>query len=291
MGRRGHRRGLAQLAALMLIAGLIAFPFVWMLLSSVKSNAEINLSPPTVLPNEWHWDNYAVAWTSPRSTFARYYLNSFTIALVGAMLQAATSILAAYAFALMRFRGAGLLFGAFLATTMIPGEVTLIPNFVTIRHIPLVGGNDWAGNGGQGLFDSYLGMIIPAAGSAFSVFLLRQAFKSLPVDYWHAAQIDGCSRLRYLWSIALPLARPAILTVVVFAAFQYWNALLWPLVITNSEAIRPVQVAILNFQSEVDSRFNLVMAAATISMLPGLVLYFVAQRQFRAALTFSGLKG
>lgn len=292
MARRRRRpRGWIQLLGLLLVAAVMTFPFVWMLLSSVKSNAEINLSPPTVLPDEWRWDNYVAAWTSPRSTFGRYYVNSFVLAAVGATLQALTSVLAAYAFAVMRFRGAGLLFGAFLATTMIPGEVTLIPNFVTIRHIPFVGGNDWMGNGGQGLFDSYAGMILPAAGSAFSVFLLRQAFKSLPDEYWHAAQVDGCGRFRYLWSIAVPLARPAILTVVVFAAFQYWNALLWPLVITNSEELRPVQVAILNFQSEVDSRFNLVMAAATISMLPGLALYFAAQRQFRAALTFSGIKG
>jgi multiple sugar transport system permease protein len=114
---------------------------------------------------------------------------------------------------------------------------------------------------------------------------------SLPNEYWDAALLDGCGRLRYLWTIALPLVRPAVATMLVFAGFQYWNALLWPLVVTNSEVIRPVQVAILYFQSEVDSKFNLVMAAATISMLPGLLIYFIAQRQFNHALTFSGIKG
>jgi multiple sugar transport system permease protein len=276
---------------LVLGAGVIAFPFVWMLLSSFKSNTEISLSPPTFLPATWHLDNYKTVWTSPPSTFGKYYLNSVILATGGAVLQTMAAVLAAYGFAQMEFPGRRFLFITFLVTMMIPAEVTLIPNFVTIRHIPFIGGNDWTGSGGRGLYDSYVGMILPSAGSAFAVFFLRQAFLNLPPDYWDAARLDGCGRFRYLWLIALPLVRPAVATMIVFAAFQYWNQLLWPLVITNSESLRPVQVAILYFQSEVDSHFNLVLAAATLSMLPGLALYFLAQRHFNEALAFSGIKG
>lgn len=288
---RRRLAGAARFLFLVLGSGLVAFPFVWMVLSSFKSSAEINLSPPTLLPLQWHLENYRYAWTAPHSTFGRYYLNSVVLATGGAALQTAAALLAAYAFGQMSFPGKRMLFIAFLGTMMIPAEVTLIPNFVTIRHIPFLGGNDWSGSGGHGLYDSYLGMILPSAGSAFSIFFLRQAFMSLPNDYWDAARLDGCGRLRYLWYIALPLVKPAAATMVVFAAFQYWNALLWPLVITNTEALRPVQVAILYFQSEVDSKFNLVMAAATLSMLPGLILYFLVQRQLTQALAFSGVKG
>jgi multiple sugar transport system permease protein len=262
-----------------------------MLLSSFKSNVEIELSPPTIVPLQWHPENYRDAWTSPPSTFGRYYLNSVILATGGALIQTGAAVLAAYAFAQMSFPANRLFFFASLATMMIPAEVTLIPNFVTIRHLPLLGGNDWTGNGGQGLYDSYAGMILPSAGSAFSIFFLRQAFLSLPRDYWDAARLDGCGRFRYLVEVGLPLVKAAVAAMVVFAAFQYWNALLWPLVVTNSEPLRPVQVAILYFQSEVESKFNLVMAAATLSMLPGLALYVLAQRQFNEALAYSGIKG
>jgi multiple sugar transport system permease protein len=129
------------------------------------------------------------------------------------------------------------------------------------------------------------------AATAIGTFLLRQALMTVPRDYWDAAQVDGCGRLRFLWSVALPIVSPAVTTVAVFAAFQFWNALLWPLVITGSEALRPVQVAILYFQGEIETRFNLLMAAATITVLPGIIFYFLAQRQFVEGLSASGIKG
>jgi multiple sugar transport system permease protein len=265
-----------RLLVLVLGGAVVVFPFVWMLLSSFKSPAEVHAFPPTFLPRTWHPENYAQAWTSTPSTFGRYLLNSAVLAIAGTTLQIVTSVLAAHAFSVMRFPGRRLVFGAFLLTMMIPGEVTLVPNFVTIRHL--------------GLYDSYLGIILPVAASAFSVFLLRQAFRSLPTDYWDAAQLDGCGRLRYLWSIAVPLTRPAITTVMLLAVFTYWNALLWPLIATQSESLRPVQVALIYIQGELGSRVNLLMAAAVISMLPGLVLYIIGQRQFREAMTFAGLR-
>lgn len=284
----------AMVAAYVVLIGgaiLMIFPFFWMLVTSFKSLAEINVSPPTIFPQEWHPENYVRAWTKAPSTFSRYFVNSAVIAVAGATLQLLTSILAAYAFAMRTFPGKRVLFILFLATLMIPFEVTLIPNFVTIRHFPLVGGNDLLGNGGKGLYDSYPAMFLPGAASGFSVFLLRQAFLTVPRDYWEAAQLDGCSRLRYLWRILVPLASPAITTVGLFALLNRFNALLWPLIVTGSEILRPAQVGIYYFRNGESSYLNLVMAASAFVMLPGIVLYAVAQRRFVEGLTTTGVKG
>lgn len=280
-------------AYVVLIAGAVVmlFPFFWMLVTSFKSLAEINISPPTVLPREWHPENYVKAWTTAPSSFTRYFANSAVIAVAGTVLQVVTSVLAAYAFAMLDFPGKRVLFILFLATLMIPFEVTLIPNFVTIRHFPLVGGNDLFGNGGKGLYDSYPAMFLPGAASGFSVFLLRQAFLAIPRDYWEAAQLDGCSPRYYLWRILLPLAAPAITTVALFALLSRFNALLWPLIVTGSEKLRPVQVGIYYFRNGESSYLNLVMAASAFVMLPGIVLYAFAQRRFVEGLASTGIKG
>lgn len=288
MRSRGSVLGLVVLVP---AAAVMIFPFVWMLLSSLKSGAEVSRLPPTFLPQHWVFGNYTTAWTTPPLTFGRYYLNSVVLAAGGTLLKVIVATLAAYAFAHMRFPGRTVLFAGFLATMMIPGEVTLIANFVTIRHLPFLGGNDWKGNGGHGLYNSYLGLIAPTAGDAFSVFLLRQAFLRTPIDYWEAARIDGCGRLRYLRSIGLPLVRPALAVVIVLSVFEYWNSLLWPLVATDSDSVRPVQVGILYLQGQFNAQPNLVMAAAALSILPVLVLYLIVQRQFRESVAHSGLRG
>jgi len=296
-GRTTHAGARVQplhiVAFVLLIIGavIMLFPFFWMLVTSFKSLAEINLSPPTILPNVWHPENYVKAWTTAPSTFTRYFANSAIIAVAGTALQVLTSVLAAYAFAMLDFPGKRVLFILFLATLMIPFEVTLIPNFVTIRHFPLVGGNDLFGNGGKGLYDSYPAMFLPGAASGFSVFLLRQAFLAVPRDYWEAAQLDGCSPRYYLWRMLLPLAAPAITTVALFALLARFNALLWPLIVTGSEKLRPVQVGIYYFRNGESSYLNLVMAASAFVMLPGIVLYAFAQRRFVEGLASTGIKG
>lgn len=284
-------QSLLPLLILVPAAAIMVFPFAWMVLSSLKSSSELTQIHQDLLPETFLWSNFAEVWNQPPLTFGRFYLNSFVLASVGTLLKVVTSILAAYAFATMRFPGRNLLFVLFLATTMIPGEVTLIPNFITIRHLPFLGGNDWTGAGGQGLYNSYAGMILPGAADAFSIFLLRQAFLSIPGDYWEAARLDNCGRFRYLVSIALPMIRPALAVVIILSVFEYWNSLLWPLVSTDSDAIRPVQVGILYLQGQFNAQPNLVMAAAALSILPILVLYLFVQRQFRESVSHSGLRG
>ena len=272
-------------------AVVVAFPFLWMLLTAFKNVQESNAYPPAILPEAWRWENFRDAWSAPPSTLGRYLLNSAIIAVVGTGLQLVLCVLAAFAFARLRFPGRNALFLLVLATTMVPNEVTLIPNFVTIRRLPLLGGNDLTGSGGTGLYDTYAGIILPGLAGAFTIFLLRQAFQQVPNDLWEAAQLDGARSFRFLVGVMLPLTLPAILTVAIFGFVARWNALLWPLIITRSESLRPAQVAMTVYQSEYLIDHGLVMAASVIVTLPIVLLYVVVQKQFIAGIANTGLKG
>ena len=218
-------------------------------------------------------------------------MNSALTSVIGTLGQLVIGVLAAYAFARLRFPGRDLLFMLVLATTMVPGEITLIPNFVTIRHFPLFGGNDLLGNGGQGLYDSYAAMILPGLAGAFPIFLLRQTFLSVPNEYWEAAQLDGATNFGYLWRVLLPLTAPSLITVGLLGFVGRWNALLWPLLVTRRESIRPVQVAMTYFQDENVTNYGLLMAAAFIVTMPIILLYLAAQRRFIEGVAAGGLKG
>ena len=272
-------------------SAIALFPFAWMVLGSFKSATESNLFPPTVIPREWHPENYVLAWTTPPSTLGRYFLNSVIISTVGTALQLVLGVLAAYAFARLQFRGRDLLFTLVLATTMVPGEITLIPNFVTIRRFPLTGGNDLFGSGGSGLYDTYAAIILPGLAGAFTIFLLRQSFLRVPTEYWEAAQLDGSGGLGFLWRIMLPLTIPALFTVALFGFLSRWNALLWPLIVTRSESMRPVQVAMIYYQNEYLTNFGMVLAASFMVTLPIILIFVFAQKHFIAGISSSGLKG
>jgi multiple sugar transport system permease protein len=278
-------------ALLILGALVMILPFVWMFLVSFKTVQESNLYPPTIWPREWYPQNYVEAWMKPPNTLGRYVLNSVLLSTVGTVVQVVICALAAYAFSRLRFRGRDLLFMLVLATTMIPGEITLIPNFVTIRRFPLVGGNDLLGAGGSGLYDTYTAMLLPGLVGAFNIFLLRQAFLTVPNEFWEAAQIDGCNSLNYLLRILLPISLPALLTVGIFGFIGRWNALLWPLLVTRSEAIRPVQMAMIYYQNEFVTDYGMLMAASLMVTLPIVVLFLLVQRQFIEGIVSTGLKG
>lgn len=280
-------------ANLLLIGGALVmiFPFVWMLLTSFKGLTESNRFPPTVIPHVWRWQNYVDAWNAPPSTLGRYLLNSTIIAGVGTMGQLLVCSLAAYAFARLVFRGKGIFFLLVLATAMVPGEVTLIPNFVTINHMPFFGGNTALGEGGHGLYDTYSAMILPGLAGAFNIFLLRQTFLQIPNDLWEASQLDGSGSWQYFWRVVLPLSMPGLITVGIFGFISRWNGLLWPLIVTSSESIRPVQLAMTYYQTEFLTNYGLVMAASVVATLPVVVLFLIVQRQFIEGIGTTGLKG
>lgn len=260
-----------------LTAGAIfsAFPFVWMLLTSLKPREEATQLPPTLLPHHWQFQNYRLAWQA--APFGRYFFNTFLISICVVVGVLATSTLAAYAFARFQFVGRSVLFALLLSTLMIPFEATLIPNFILIRDL------NW--------YNTYLALIVPWTGNVFSVFLLRQFFLTLPQDFFDAALLDGAGSLRSLWSVALPLARAPLGAVALFSFLGSWNSLLWPLIVTSSQSIRPLQLGLSVFLNADTNEPQLLMAASAFTILPIVILYFVAQKQFIEGITASGVRG
>ena len=262
---------------LVLILGAVytAMPFVWMLLTSLKTHGEALAEPPTLFPRVWHFDNYALAWRA--APFARYFLNTFFICFCVVLGVAITSMLAGYAFARMRFYGRNVIFVMLLTTLMIPFETIIIPNFITIKRL------HW--------LNSYPALIVPWLASVFSVFLLRQFISQLPQELFDSAELDGAGHVRMLWSIVLPLCRGPLAAVMLFAFLGSWNSLLWPLIVTNSQSIRPIQLGLTVFIGEAGNDPHLLMAASAFTIAPIVLLYFRAQRQFMEGFASSGIKG
>jgi multiple sugar transport system permease protein len=275
MKRRTPWGHLALHLGLILGSVIMLLPFAWMLSTSLKEAAEVFTYPPTWLPKKFAWSNFKEALTS--LPFGRFYLNSLIVAICVTVLTLFTSSLAAFAFARLRFRGRNTLFLVYLATLMIPFPVLLIPNFIMVRYL--------------GWYDSYAALILPPAFSAFATFLLRQFFKGIPMELDDAARIDGASSLRIWWQIILPNSTAALAALAIFVFLGNWNEFLWPLVVTNSENMRTVPVGLNIFQGQFGVKWQLLMAAAVVAMLPVLVIYILAQKWFIKGITISGMGG
>lgn len=260
--------------AVLIVGAVVSlFPFGWMILTSFKSYREV--ATGAVFPSVWRFSNYVEAWQS--APFARYFLNSVIMAASTVLGVLLTSTLAAYAFARLEFVGKNAIFNLFLATMMIPGAITLIPNFITIQRL--------------GWYDTYLALIVPWTASVFSIFLLRQFFAQIPQDLYDAALLDGCGHLRFLLTIVLPLSRAALLSVALFTFIGSWNAFQWPLIVTAREVMRPIQVGLAVFTRESGTDTQLLMAAAAITILPIVALYFLVQRTFIEGIASTGIRG
>lgn len=271
-------------------AFLVAFPFLWMLLTSLKTLPESAGFPPTLLPREPQWGNYPAAWAA--ANFVLAFRNTLITAVVQTTGLVLFASLAGYAFARMRFPGRDLVFLVFLSSLMIPEEVRLVPSFVIVKFLPCPVPIDTICNPRGGWFDTFTVMTVPFMAGAFSVFLLRQFFLTIPNDLWEACELDGGGHWSYLWRVVLPLSGPAVLTVALFGFLGSWNAFLWPLIMTNNPEIRPLQVALSIFRSqEYGTNYPLLMAAATFSIAPVLVLFFFVQRQFIEGIARSGIRG
>lgn len=262
---------------LFLITGSVAMllPFIWMLSTSLKTPPQIFTYPPVWIPDPIAWQNYRE--TVSVMPFGRFYLNSLIVASSITFLQLLTSSLAAFAFARLRFRGRNALFLLYLATLMIPFQVTMLPNFILMSWLR------W--------FDTYQALILPPAFSAFSTFLLRQYFLGLPLDLDEAARIDGASSFRIWWQIVLPLSGPVLAALTIFVFLNNWNDFLWPLVITDSLEMRTLPVGLSILQGQYSVRWNLLMAGSVIAMLPVLIVYTLGQKWFIQGFTMSGLGG
>ena len=278
MATRGHKTWLVYggLSLGGLAAGL---PFAWMLLASFMTRGESLRR--VFLPERLQWDNYFIAWQE--ADFGLYFENSLIIAALQVSGTLLFSLLAAYPLARMEFRGRDVVFTGVLATLMIPEAVTIVPNFLTVtwlhRNTPIAWLNNWPA------------LTIPFMASAFSIFLLRQFMRGIPGELWDSARIDGAGHVRFLLQIMLPLCRAPLLTVGMFTYIGSWNALAWPLLVTNTPDWRPISVGLQQFVSEAGAEVHLQMAGAVIATLPVLLAYFLIQREFTEGISMSGLKG
>lgn len=220
------------------------------------------------------FQNYVLAWRA--APFGRYYANTVFISVTTTILELIVSAMAAYAFSWMNFPGKGILFSAFLATMMVPGEMLLVPNFITVTKF--------------GWIDTYYALIVPWIVSVFSIFLMRQHFMSLPQELFDAARIDGSSHWRFLWQIVVPLSKPVVITTALLKFVGSWNAFLWVLIVTNSPKYRTLTVGLQTFSSEFGTLYNMLMAAATFSILPVVVIFLFTQKYFVRGIARTGLK-
>lgn len=270
----------AFIYGVLIVGAVIAvLPFFWMVSTSLMTLGEATLG--RWLPQVPQWQNYVIAWKE--ANFSEYFINSVQITLITLAGELTFSVLAGYAFARMRFPGRDVLFGVLLSTMMIPAMVLVIPNYLTVTWLGRVGPIKWVNN--------WPALTIPFMGSVFSIFLLRQFFAQIPDDLFDAAQIDGASHAQFLWHVALPLVKAPILVITVLSFIGSWNALAWPLLVTNSADWRPIAVGLYSFIDEAGSELHLQMAGSVITILPILILYFLTQRQFTESIARSGLKG
>lgn len=238
---------------------VMLLPFLWMVGTSLEQGG---------------FSNYVEAWT--KVPFGRYFLNTILVTVLVVLGVLVTSCLAAYSFATMKYRGRDTLFLLFLSTMMVPQPVYLAPSYVILAKL--------------GWINTYAALIVPWVANVFSIFLLRQHFRTIPVSLYEAAILDGCSRLKYLWKVVLPLSKSVIITVLLFNIISTWNSFMWPLVVTHSEELRVLQVGLSYFNQEQSSNYQLLMAASTFSTLPLIILFLAAQKRIVASYSRSGIK-
>jgi multiple sugar transport system permease protein len=273
--RRRHVVTNVQLFVVLVpVALIILVPYLWMVTTSLKPRGLIG-EPPYLYPAYFEFGNYVKAWQA--APFLRYYLNTLVVAVAVVTARVLLASMAAYAFACLRFPGRDLLFLLFIGTMMVPFQATIIPAFLIVRDL------DW--------LNSYQAMIVPRMVDAFSIFLLRQSFIGVPRDYFDAARLDGARHWGILWRIVVPLNRATVVTMGLFAFLFVWNDFLWPLLVANDEKLRVIQVGLQAFSGQYLTEWTYMMAGTVTATILPVVLFFLAQKQFIAGLTGSGIKG
>ena len=260
---------------LILIAVIMVVPFLWMLSTSLKTQYDAVKIPPVWIPDPPRWENYVKLFTE--QPMFQFMLNPIKIVFFVVLGQLFFSSLAAYSFARISFKGRNVVFFFYIATLMVPGQVTMIPTYLMFAK--------------AGLTDNHLALILPAFFSAFGVFLLRQFFMSLPRELEEAAEIDGCNPFMTYWRIMLPLVVPAMLTLGVFTLMNTWNDYMGPLIYLSSPEKYTMTLGIAYFKGVYTTQWNLVMAGSIVSVVPILIAYLCAQKYFIEGIAFSGVKG
>lgn len=260
---------------LLTLGGLVmAIPFWWMVVTSLKAPGSVLTVPPELFPTHPTLASYAQVFASV--PIGQMFLNSLIVTLLGVGGQLITSSMTAYAFARMHWRGRNAVFLLYVATLMVPFQVTITPLFILMQRL--------------GWVDTYLGLVVPSLVSAFGTFLLRQAMLGVPREYEEAAFLDGANHWTIFQHVVLPMVRPALATLAVFATMGTWNSFLWPLFVTRNERLMTLPVGLALLQGRFTTEWSLVMAGAVISVAPIILVYLAAQRAFVRGVALSGLK-
>jgi ABC-type glycerol-3-phosphate transport system permease component len=261
--------------------GLVMFmPFILAFLGTLKTDLEITAFPPKFFPEVWHWENWATVWNTDLGqggTFPRWLFNTAFLSVTVAVSQVVFGSMAAYAFARLKFAGRDAIFNFMLATMMIPGAVTLIPAYVLMTKLHLI--------------NSFFSLILPGLVSAGSIFVLTQFFKSIPRELEEAAMIDGASHMQIFRIVDLPLARPALLTVLIIQFQGMWNAFLQPLLYLNSPDHYVLNVALSIFQQQYKMQWNLTLVGAMFNAIPVMILFFIFNKYYIEGASYTGIKG
>ena len=258
----------------------VLFPFYWMLISSLKTLDEYNATVPTFFPHQIKWSNYSTAFTGELN-LGRLFLNTCIVGIVSTILSLIITVLTAYAFAKLNFKGKNLLFGAMLATMMIPGELFTITNFITVSHF------NW--------MDTYTVLIVPFLVSVFYIYLLRQNFMQIPNELYLAAKVDGTSDLKYLWKVMIPLSAPSLISITILKMMGAWNSYVWPNLVTNDIAHELITVglrgsAFTDFDTGLTD-FPAQMAAVVLVTIPLLLVFIFLRKYIMKGVSRSGIKG
>ena len=274
--RRKKRTRLAvRYLVLILAAAGILFPIYITVVDGLLSPQQVVHRPPTLFPLNPHWGNFATAFN--QGDLAIYLRNSAIVTIAVMVAEVLTSVLAAYAFVFLRFPGRKILFFASLATLMVPFEATLIPNYQTIQKL--------------GLFNTYPALILPFIASGIGIFLFRQAFLSFPSEIRDASRLDGCGHIKFLFRIVAPINRPIIAAFALFAFLTSWNQYLWPLVVTQTNSVRTVQIGLRQLAATNFNQIDVVFAGTILAALPIAVLLLAFQKQLVSGLTAGAVKG
>ena len=272
-------------AFLLIMALIVLFPFYWMIISSLKTLEEYRLAVPTFWPKQIKWTNYIDAFNT--ANLGSLFLHTMYVGVVSTVLSLVITVLSAFAFARLEFKGKEMLFGALLATMMIPGELFTITNYGTVSTFTQIPGLKWMG------MNSFGALIVPFLVSVFYIYLLRQNFMQIPNELYLAAKVDGCGDLKYLWKVMIPLAMPTLISITILKMMGAWNSYVWPRLVANDEAHAMITLGLRNAFTTTtgDVDYPLQMAAVALVSAPLFLVFVFLRKYIMAGVSRSGIKG
>lgn len=254
---------------------ITVFPFIYMILAGLMTYKETVAIPPTLIPGSFQWNNINLVFE--RAPFVRYFVNTVFVSGISTLGTLVTTVLAGFALVKLEFKHKGLLMLLLISLLMVPYESIVFTNYRTIAKMKLL--------------DTYTALIIPSLASVFYIFYFKNYLAAIPISYYKAAKIDGCSDLEFIWKIMIPLSKPALVTIGILSFISGWNSFLWPLLVTNTTTMRLLNNGLSAFATEAGSDVHLQMSAATLTVIPVLIIYFIFKKQIIRGVAKNGIKG